>query len=182
MNSKQLKVVNQKVASTLFVIYKAGRDPMPYNMLLNLHMSLYNIILWPIKSSQFDNWFVNNRDFQGSNRRVWRYYNILFVCGKRWDGGHWSLLWKFTVATMIWLTVMEYLCHKWPRICSTCHKYFPVLSSFTTYYAPIEEFEDTKGSIRIHISKKNRQHNGQKKKYKRTNNDLENIHIKLKIK
>ena len=22
---------------------------------------------------------------------------------------------------MTWLTVMEYLCHKWPRICSTCH-------------------------------------------------------------
>jgi hypothetical protein len=37
-------------------------------------MSLDNIILWPIKSSQFDNWFVNNRDFQGSNRRVWRYH------------------------------------------------------------------------------------------------------------
>ena len=28
--------------------------------------------------------------------------------------------------------------------------------------------------------KKNRQHNGQKKKYKRTNNDQQNIHIKLK--
>ena len=28
---------------------------------------------------------------------------------------------------------------------------------------------------------KNRQHNGQKKKYKRTNNDLQNIHITLKI-
>jgi hypothetical protein len=43
-----------------------------------------------------------------------------------------------------------------------------------------EEFEDTKGVIRIHKSKKNRQHNG-KKKYKRTNNDLQNIHIKVKI-
>jgi uncharacterized protein (DUF2141 family) len=40
----------------------------------------------------------------------------------------------------------------------------------------IEEFEDTKGVIRIRISKKNRQHNGQKKKHKRTNNDLQNIH------
>jgi hypothetical protein len=37
-----------------------------------------------------------------------------------------------------------------------------------------EEFEDTKEVIRIRISKKNRQHNGQKKKYKH------NIHIKLK--
>jgi hypothetical protein len=27
----------------------------------------------------------------------------------------------------------------------------------------------------------NRQHNGQKKKYKRSNNNLQNIHIKLKI-
>jgi hypothetical protein len=44
-----------------------------------------------------------------------------------------------------------------------------------------EEFEDTKGVIRIRISKKNRQHNGQMKKYKRTNNNLQNIHIKLKI-
>ena len=43
-----------------------------------------------------------------------------------------------------------------------------------------EKFEDTKGVIRIHISK-NRQHNGQKKKYKRTNNNQQNIHIKLKI-
>ena len=35
----------------------------------------------------------------------------------------------------------------------------------------LEEFEDTKGAMTIRISKKNRQHNGQKKKYKRTNNN-----------
>jgi hypothetical protein len=44
-----------------------------------------------------------------------------------------------------------------------------------------EELEDTKEVIRIRISKKKRHHNGQKKNYKRTNNDLQNIHIKLKI-
>ena len=43
-----------------------------------------------------------------------------------------------------------------------------------------EAFEDTKGVIRIRISKKNKQHNGQKIKDKTTNNDLQNIHIKLK--
>jgi len=43
----------------------------------------------------------------------------------------------------------------------------------------IEEFEDTKGVIRIRISKKNRQHNDQKKKVQ--TNGLQNIHIKLKI-
>ena len=44
-----------------------------------------------------------------------------------------------------------------------------------------EGFEDNKGVFRIRISKKNRQNNGQKKKYKRTNNDLPNIFIKLKL-
>jgi len=44
-----------------------------------------------------------------------------------------------------------------------------------------QEFEDTKGEIRIRKSKKNRQNNDQIKKYKRTNNDLQNIHIKLKF-
>ena len=44
-----------------------------------------------------------------------------------------------------------------------------------------EEFEDTKGVIRIRISKKNRQHNDQKKKHNRPSNDKKNMHIKLKI-
>jgi hypothetical protein len=45
-----------------------------------------------------------------------------------------------------------------------------------------EQLADTKGVIRNRISmKKSRQHNGQEKKYKRTNKDLQNIHIKLKM-
>ena len=40
--------------------------------------------------------------------------------------------------------------------------------------------DDTKGVIRIRKSKKGRQLNGQKKKYKRTNNDLENFTHKTK--
>jgi hypothetical protein len=43
------------------------------------------------------------------------------------------------------------------------------------------EIEDTKDVIRIRKSKKDRQHNDQKKKDKKTNNDQQNIHIKLKI-
>jgi hypothetical protein len=42
---------------------------------------------------------------------------------------------------------------------------------------PFEEFEDTKGVIRIRILTKSSQHNDQKKKYKRTNNDQQKIHI-----
>ena len=43
-----------------------------------------------------------------------------------------------------------------------------------------EEFEDTRGVIRICKSKKDRQHNGQKKRYKGTNNDLQNTTEKKK--
>ena len=50
-----------------------------------------------------------------------------------------------------------------------------------TRHLPYEEFGDTKGVNIIRISKKNGQHNGQKEKYKRTNNDLQNISIQLKI-
>jgi len=52
---------------------------------------------------------------------------------------------------------------------------------FENWKDVFEEFEDTKGVIRKLISKKNRQHSGQKEKCKRTNNDLQNIHIQLQI-
>jgi hypothetical protein len=48
---------------------------------------------------------------------------------------HRSILCSFGISnTMTWLTVMEYLCHKWPRICSICRKRFSVISSFMTYH------------------------------------------------
>jgi hypothetical protein len=46
---------------------------------------------------------------------------------------------------MVWLTVTEYLCHKWLRICSVCHNPNPVRSSFMAYHTratrqvPLEE-------------------------------------------
>ena len=45
-----------------------------------------------------------------------------------------SSLRDFMIATMIWLTVMEYMCHQWSQICSTCRKYSPVYSSLMTYH------------------------------------------------
>ena len=56
-----------------------------------------------------------------------------------WTRGSDCLSWShhfksFMVATMIWLTVTENLCHKWPRICFTCRKHFPVISLFMTYH------------------------------------------------
>ena len=49
------------------------------------------------------------------------------------------------------------------------------------YGSTKEEFEDTKRVIRIRITKENNNTMTKRKKYKRTNNDLQNIHIKLKI-
>ena len=43
-----------------------------------------------------------------------------------------------------------------------------------------EESEDTKGVIRIHKSKTDRQRNGQKEMDKKTKNDLQNIAHKTK--
>jgi hypothetical protein len=60
------------------------------------------------------------------------------------------------------------------------HRHSPITFIFLFQARTLEEFEDTKGVIRIPKSK-NRQHNGQKKQYKKTNSDLQNIHIKLKI-
>jgi hypothetical protein len=54
-------------------------------------------------------------------------------------------------------------------------------SCFFFAYIVEKELEDNKRVIINRISRKNRQHNGQTKKDKRTNNYLQNIHIKLKI-
>jgi hypothetical protein len=44
---------------------------------------------------------------------------------------------------MTWLTAMEYLCHKWPRICSICRKHFSVRSSFITYHRVCKRINTT---------------------------------------
>jgi hypothetical protein len=61
------------------------------------------------------------------------------------------------------------------------HVFLIVRSLYRSELYIRKKSEDTKGVIRIRKSKKDRQHNCQKKKDKRTNNDLQNIHIKLKI-
>ena len=48
---------------------------------------------------------------------------------------------------------------------------------FTKQRRDYEEFEDIKGVIKIRKSKKDRQHNGQMKKGKKTNDDLQKLHI-----
>jgi tRNA A-37 threonylcarbamoyl transferase component Bud32 len=66
----------------------------------------------------------------------------------------------------------------WPLCCLTFNLRILITSlvSSNFFIYSQEEFEDTKGVIGIRISKMYRQHNGHNKKYKRTNNDLQNTH------
>ena len=59
--------------------------------------------------------------------------------GNYWTKGSLWLNWSHhfescTVATMTCLNVTEYLCHKWPCICSVLCNHNPVVSSFMTYH------------------------------------------------
>jgi hypothetical protein len=63
-----------------------------------------------------------------------RYSSMRFLSWFLW-GLSWSLHFEsFTVTAMTLLAYAEHLCHKWPRICSTCRKHSPVRSSFITYH------------------------------------------------
>ena len=58
-------------------------------------------------------------------------------------------------------------------------KYLCNLPQYTTFWC-CEKLENIKGVIRSRKSKTNRQYNGQVKKHKRTNNDLQSITQKTK--
>ena len=82
----------------------------------------------------------------------------------------------------IWIINSKWLTLTWDVAPPpTVHKHGPCIQGRLSCLILQEEFEDTKVLIRNRISKKNRQHNGQKKKPKRKNNNLQNIHINLKI-
>jgi hypothetical protein len=94
----------------------------------------------------------------------------------------WGVLDRTFYGATLWLTLWvrcDNVC-QWLTIGRRYSSGTPV-SSISKSDDIAEELEDTKVVIRSRISKKNRQQNGQKKKYKRTNDDLQNIQIKLKI-
>ena len=72
------------------------------------------------------------------------------------------------------------------KLCFWVHFFFPSNFMFVICFAlpphrPVNARRVWRYQIRIRISKENTQHNVLKKKYKRTNNDLQNIHVKLRI-
>ena len=101
-------------------------------------------------------------------------YRFVFTSSYRWAHVLFRL---FVFLCVLWCVLVLFL-RPVSWVCNVAN-----LSIF--FYFPVsvlwEEFEDTTEVIRIRISKKNRQHKGQKKKYKMTNNDPQNIHIKPKI-
>ena len=60
---------------------------------------------------------------------MWFFSVVFFISRESWL---WHFPWIvfnsncniFYCMSMTWLTIMEYLCHKWPQICSTCRKHF----------------------------------------------------------
>ena len=52
------------------------------------------------------------------------FFDIDLLLKRKLHKGSYWLIWGHHLT---WLSVAEYLCHKWQRICSTCHKHFPFL-------------------------------------------------------
>ena len=66
------------------------------------------------------------------------------------------------------------LLHAEYNFCISIPGSYEDLFDFFNYRQVVEEFEDTKGVIRSHKSKKDRQYNGQKKKDKKKKNGRHN--------
>jgi hypothetical protein len=96
-------------------------------------------------------------------------YNIFLVTDR-------SIYFHMTLSAMNYLLSNHWMQKRMQHILvlyETCHNW--------TSLGTKKSLKNTKGVIRICTSKQDRQHNGQKKRDKKTNNDLQNIHIKLKI-
>jgi len=65
------------------------------------------------------------------------------------------------------------LSFEYPHLINASSRKSAIMIFLGPVLTAVRRVEETKGVIRIRISKKKRQHNGQKKKYKRTNNDLQ---------
>ena len=71
--------------------------------------------------------------------RACGFYNVVLDRGLLLTKDSLWLWWKhhyksIMVATITWLTITEYLCHKWRRICPACCNHNSVLSSLMTYH------------------------------------------------
>jgi hypothetical protein len=69
-----------------------------------------------------------------STERYILHMQVLLECCYIWmKSSQWEN-WNHLFCRKVSLLSMEYPCYKWPLICSTCRKHFPVLSSFMTYH------------------------------------------------
>ena len=106
-----------------------------------------------------------------------RILDVFYICVRRYHSESWMCSICVSVDIIRNLRCVLYLCQQisFEILISDISKAY-----FWTRWT-FEKFNDTKWVIRIHKSKKDKQHNCQKKKGERTNNDLQNIQIKLKI-
>ena len=90
----------------------------------------------------------------------------------------WLLVWSTGLDAKNWLNQFESISFGLNNITTTNSEYmWSFAINRTGLRGQNKEFEDTKEVIRTSKSKKDRQHNDQMKKDKKTNNDLQNIQI-----
>jgi len=125
-------------------------------------------IQWQIFHEYSENNFNKSENYTENRDVCDNRFNDFWLATENWRG----------LVKAKWRQQQGYICTR--NICTGT--YSVSKHSLCNYEEKKDEFEDTKGVIRIRKSKKNKQHNGQKKKDKGTNSCSLNISKKsLKI-
>ena len=97
------------------------------------------------------------------------------------------MFWLPSVLSNVYLHPWRVICEQnGMKLCFCVHIFFPSNFMFVICFVlppqrPVNARKVWRYQISIRIPKKNRQHNGLEKKYKRTNNDILYIYLKLRI-
>ena len=90
--------------------------------MFRLHFNIHNAIFFQTISSELNLEPSIQQLIVANCQRQYKYLFSFLICIE-------CLLLDLT-----WLTIIEYPCHKWPRLCFNCRMQFPVLYSFMTYH------------------------------------------------
>ena len=90
--------------------------------MFRLHFNIHNAIFFQTVSSELNLEPSIQQLIVANCQRQYKYVFSFLICIE-------CLLLDLT-----WLTIIEYSCHKLPRLCFNCRKQFPDLYSFMTYH------------------------------------------------
>jgi hypothetical protein len=88
--------------------------------------------LFALECEQIKPWILLTMSSIQANNSGIRWWNYKWIRTLNTFNTH---LWLYITRMILpWLTVTEYMCHRWPRISSVCHNHNMVLSSFMANY------------------------------------------------